>query len=250
MRSVPSMSATIIPPSPSAPQRDIFVPVPGSQAVAVVPPPVSAPEQATNLHPKLTLPAPVVVSPPPTQIAREISPTRTGIRSRRIAEPGRAAAGFRWAGASTEHRAFGGAGNAAVVPPPVQLNGAANGKSRSGRFGKCRRRASSGSGGRRFAAASDDDWAWGGGGTAVVPPPPTISGGGAISGLGRGNRGAGLGGPMDAGSVAAPPTKTAAARRRNRHRGFQPTRIQNWHAGKRRCGLVWRCRHPVETSPD
>lgn len=39
----------------------------------------------------------------------------------------------------------------------------------------------------------------------MVPPPPTVSGGGSLSGQGRGNRGPGLGGPLDVGSVAAPP---------------------------------------------
>src|SRR6202521_4381685 len=42
IRSVPPMSAAVVPLSPSAPRRDIFVPVPGSQAVTVIPPPVSA----------------------------------------------------------------------------------------------------------------------------------------------------------------------------------------------------------------
>jgi hypothetical protein len=45
----------------------------------------------------------------------------------------------------------------------------------------------------------------------VVPPPPAVSGGGALSGLGRGNRGAGQGGPMDAGSVAAPPSNNGGS---------------------------------------
>jgi hypothetical protein len=44
-----------------------------------------------------------------------------------------------------------------------------------------------------------------GGGSAVVPPPPTIAGGSSLTGRGSGNRGSGLGGPMDSGAVAAPP---------------------------------------------
>ena len=45
----------------------------------------------------------------------------------------------------------------------------------------------------------------------MVPPPPTVSGGGSLSGMGSGNRGAGLGGPMDAGSVAAPPSNNGGS---------------------------------------
>ena len=127
MRSAPPLNAAIVPPSPSAPQRDIPpVRVPGSQAVAVIPPPVSAPEQATNLHPRLTLPAPSVVAPPPTQITRDINPRGPGFGAgelqNQIVPPPAS-----MADASAAHHAFGGMGNAAVVPPPVQLNGAATG---------------------------------------------------------------------------------------------------------------------------
>ena len=47
----------------------------------------------------------------------------------------------------------------------------------------------------------------------MVPPPPTVTGGGSLSGLGRGNRGVGLGDPLDAGSVAAPPTNNGGSGR-------------------------------------
>lgn len=39
-----------------------------------------------------------------------------------------------------------------------------------------------------------------------MPPPPSVAGGGSLSGQGRGNRGVGLGGPLDAGVAAAPPS--------------------------------------------
>src|SRR3981081_2169887 len=39
----------------------------------------------------------------------------------------------------------------------------------------------------------------------VVPPPPSLGGGASASGSGRGARGSGLGGSLDAGSVLAPP---------------------------------------------
>jgi hypothetical protein len=42
---------------------------------------------------------------------------------------------------------------------------------------------------------------------AVVPPPPSLSGaGGSLSGRGTGNKGGGIGGPLDIGTVLAPPT--------------------------------------------
>jgi hypothetical protein len=45
---------------------------------------------------------------------------------------------------------------------------------------------------------------------AIVPPPPALSGaGGSLSGRGTGNRGAGIGGPLDTGTVLAPPTASA-----------------------------------------
>ena len=126
MRAAQALNATIVPPSPSAPRRDIFVPLPGSQAVAVVPPPVSAPEQATNQHPRLTLPAPSVVAPPPAQVARDISARGPGygagtVQNQIVPPPAS------MADSAPAHRAFGGLGNASVVPPPVQLNGAATG---------------------------------------------------------------------------------------------------------------------------
>ena len=233
MRPVPSMSAAIVPPSPSAPQRDIFVPVPGSQAVTVVPPPVSAPEQATNLHPKLTLPPPSVVAPPPTQIARDVNPRGPGfgageLQNQVVPPPASVA------GASTTHRAFNGAGTPDVVPPPVQLNGAATGTRAVAGLGNATvvpppvQLNGAPSGTRRVAglgtaavvpppvqvgggSLQHPTMTGLGGGAAVVPPPPTVSGEGSLSGLGRGNHGAGQGGPMDAGSLAAPPSNNGGS---------------------------------------
>jgi hypothetical protein len=209
MRSLPPMNAAVVPPSPSAPLRDITpVRVPGSQAVAVIPPPVSAPEQATNTHPRLTLPSPSVIAPPPTQIARDIKLTGPGygageLRNQVVPPPAS------MADASTAHRAFNGMGNAAVVPPPVQLNGAATGSRAIAGFGNSNvvpPPVQVGGGSLQHPTMTGL-----GGGTAVVPPPPSVSGGGSLSGMGRGNRGAGLGGPMDAGSATAPPSNNGGS---------------------------------------
>jgi len=203
MRSLQPMSAAVVPPSPSAPKRDIFTPVPGSQAVAVIPPPVSAPEQANNVRPRLTLPPPSVVAPAPTQIAHDVNPRGPGfgageLQNQVVPPPAS------MTGASTGHRTFSSTGNPAVVPPPVQLNGAATGARAVAGLGNANvvpPPVQVGGGSLKHPTITGL-----GGGTAVVPPPPAVSGGGALSGLGRGNRGAGLGGPMDAGSLAAPPT--------------------------------------------
>ena len=207
IRSAQPMNAAVVPPSPSAPRRDIFTPVPGSQAVTVVPPPVSAPEEATNVHSRLTLPPPSVIAPPPTQIARNVNPRGPGygpgeLQNQVVPPPAS------MAGASTGHRAFNGVGDAGVVPPPVQLNGAATGARAVAGLGTNVVPPPVQVGGGSLQHPTMTGL---GGGTAVVPPPPAVSGAGAPSGLGRGNRGAGLGGPMDAGSVAAPPRTNAGS---------------------------------------
>jgi len=74
-------------------------------------------------------------------------------------------------------------GAPSVVPPPVQIGG-----------GSLHQPSAAGLGG----------------GSAVVPPPPTVSASNS-AGLGRGSRGAGLGGLLDAGSVTAPPSNTGGS---------------------------------------
>jgi len=179
MQAMTAFAAPVVPPAASAPQRDFAeVHLPGSHAMEVIPPPVSAPEEITNTNPKLTLPAPSVIAPPPTQVSRDMRTIGPGFGSGELQKqivPPPVATG----GSATGQRSFGGVSGPAVVPPPVQVGG---GSSQD----------------RRVAGL--------GGGNAVVPPPPSTLGGGAISGMGRGNRGTGLGGPMDAGSVAAPPS--------------------------------------------
>lgn len=184
MRKAPALNAAIVPPPPSAAQRDITsARIPGSQAITVVPPPVSAPERLTNLNPRLTLPAPSVVAPPPTQVARDLKSTGPGFGSgelqKQIVPPP-----AQTAGATSDRRSFGGLGTANVVPPPVQVaGGSLHGQTVAGLSGS----------------------------PSVVPPPPSVSGAGAAGGLGSGNRGTGLGAPLDAGSVSAPPSNTGGS---------------------------------------
>ena len=235
MRSALPLNAAIVPPSPSAPRRDIFVPVAGSQAVSVIPPPVSAPERATNLNPRLTLPAPSVIAPPPSQIAREIDPRGpgfgTGTLQNHVVPPPAS-----MPDSSGAHHAFNGLGSATVVPPPVQFNGAATGPRAVPGLGNANvvpppaqlngaatgTRAVAGLGNASVVpppvqvgggSLQHPTMTGLGGGIGAVPPPPSVSGGGSLSGMGRGNRGAGLGGPMDAGSIAAPPSNNGGSGR-------------------------------------
>jgi len=176
MRATPQMNIGAVPPSAAVPQREVStLRLPGSNAVQVVPPPVSTPEQVTNLNPRLAMPSPSVVAPPPT-MATEVARTGPGFGpgdlQNQIVPPavqvGNAAA-----------RQISGLGSASVVPPTVQLGAGSAQRSVAGGMGT---------------------------GTAVVPPPPSLSGGGSITGQGRGNRGAGLGGPLDSGVAGAPPS--------------------------------------------
>jgi hypothetical protein len=179
LQPAPAMNAMIVPPSVTAPQRDLTaLSIPGSQQVQVIAPPISAPERATNLNPKLTLPAASVVAPPPS-MAREMARNGPGFGPddlhQQIVPPS-----VQVAGATRQRRTMEGLGAGDAVAPPVQL--------------------SAGSGQREIGGLGGSL----GGGTAIVPPPPTIAGGNSITGQGRGNRGSGFGGPLDTGSVAAP----------------------------------------------
>ena len=210
MRTLKASNPTVVPPSPSNPQRDLTsVRVPGSQVVTVVPPAVSAPEQITNLHPKLTLPA-SVIAPPPSEVARDFKSRGPGFSSgpmqNQIVPPPVQVTG------ATERRSMTSLGNSAtaVVPPPVQLNGATNGgRAMVGTIQTDKVVAppvqiGAGSGqGRRAAGMA--------GSSNVVPPAPVFTADSSSGGLGRGNRGAGLGGPLDAGSVSAPPSPSGGS---------------------------------------
>lgn len=221
VRASPSMSAAVVPPSPAGVQREITLPqIPGSQAVTVVPPPVSAPERMTNSQAQLTLPAPSVIAPPPSQVAQNPALRGPGygpgqLQKQVVPPPVQV-------GSASSARTYGGIGNANVVPPPVQVNGAANGQFTtignpdvvappvqvsdvmSGRSA-----AHLGSSkivpppvqvdGKSIRGSTNASL---GGGPAVVPPPPTVS----TTGLGHGNRGSGLGSSLDAGSTVAPPS--------------------------------------------
>jgi hypothetical protein len=175
MRAAPGLSTEVVPP-PASVDNLHSLRLPGSHVVEVVPPPVSAPEQITSLKPKITLPAPQVVAPAP-QVTRDVVSRGPGlgsgeIRNQVVPPPVQVSNG------TGERRAVSGLGAPSVVAPPVQVAG-----------GSLQRQGSNGLGGS----------------AAVVPPPPTVAGTSTLGGQGRGNRGAGFGGSLDAGDVSAPP---------------------------------------------
>jgi hypothetical protein len=229
LRTSPSMSATVVPPSPNGLQRDITLPrIPGSQAVAVIPPPVSAPERTSNSQARLTLPAPSVVAPPPAQVANDVAMRGPGFGSgelqKQVVPPPVQV------GSASSGRSYGGLANPNVVPPPVQVNGTADARTTVAALGSPNVVAPpvqiNGVGSARSSATNlgqskvvPPPVQVGSGslphqgtqslsGTpSVVPPPPAVLADSA-TGAGRGNRGSGLGGVLDAGSVAAPASRT------------------------------------------
>ncbi len=212
MQQSPMLNATVVAPAPAAPQRQMPpLQIPGSRMTQVVPPPVSAPErEITNLNPKLTLPAPAVAPPMPTELSTQLSPRGPGfgageVQKQVVPPPVQVSGtgsprqnGFARMGGDVavvappvdlSNRSVSraalpgmGGGNASVVAPPVQISG---GLSRTGTPGM-------------------------GGNVAVAAPAPSLSGTGAVGGHGQGSRGAGFGGLGDSGDVAAPPKSGGA----------------------------------------
>jgi hypothetical protein len=230
LQSAPILNATVVAPSPSAPQRDLATfQMPGSRAVQVVPPPVSAPERALmNPNPRLMLPAQTVVAPAP-QIARDLSPRGPGFGSgelqKQVVPPtvqlsngtirqGTGTLNGNVAVAPPTVQMSNGAisrqgvhtlnGNAAVVPPTVQVNNSTMSRQGVGTLS-----------GNAAVAPPPVQMANGalsrpggtglGGNVAVAAPAPALSGSGSLSGRGQGMRGGGFGGVGDSGDVAAPP---------------------------------------------
>ena len=181
MRATPQLNVGAVPPSAAVPQREVStLRLPGSNAVQVVPPTVSAPEQMTNMNPRLAMPAPSVIAPAPT-MATDVAKMGPGFGpddlQKQVVPPP-----VQVGNTSAGRQNISGLGSTSVVPPTVQLGAGSAKRSVAGGLGT---------------------------GTAVVPPPPSFSGGGSLTGQGRGNRGVGLGGPLDAGVAAAPPSSNS-----------------------------------------
>jgi hypothetical protein len=201
MLTAPNLNALVVPPAPKANQRDLqSLRLLGSHEIQVVPPPVSAPERVSNSTPRLTLPAPAVVAPPPSEFTRDLARAGPGygpgeFRPQIIPPP------VQMESRSTDTHKISGLGDSAVVPPTVSVNGPTASGHKVGDW-------NSGS-----PVAPPVQVAGGslngrgvshlGSSNSVVPPPPSLAGGSAL-GSGRGARGEGLGGAFNAGSVSAP----------------------------------------------
>lgn len=175
-RSTPAMAANVIPPAPNGVSRETSSTPVQMNNMAVIPPPVSAPERAGMRNPKLSMPAPAVVAPPPSV---DVSQERLRLASGMISDPSKAvvpppptqsASGSFMS--SLMGRLF---GATEVVPPPPAVH--ANGPS--------------GSGG---ASLSPN----------VVAPPPSVSAATA-GGTPRGTRN-GMGASLGTNVVAPPPS--------------------------------------------
>ncbi len=176
MQSVPALTTQIVAPPPSV-QADpggVRLPQVGTE---IIPPPVSAPVNTTSIASRLSLPQPGVIAPPPSYIAREgssLAGSSGADFSQQIVPPPVQVTGQ----LSNREQVGSIAGNTSVVPPPVQVGGGLSGGRSAGTL-----------------TATNE----------VVPPPPVISGAASASGHGRGTSGAGFGGALDIGTVAAPP---------------------------------------------
>jgi len=212
MQASPQLSTSVVPPSATAPQRDIAsARIPGSSVVQVVPPPVSAPERVSNSNPRLTLPAQLVVAPPPVEVSRGFRSMGPGFDSgelhKQVVPPP-----AQVSNAAGDRRTVGGLGNTAVVAPPAQIGIAVSDRRANGLGNpKVVPPPAQVSGGSFEHLGQHEPVSGLGGGNSVVPPPPTLSANASPSGLGSGNRGTGLGGAMDAGALAAPPSNSGGS---------------------------------------
>jgi len=241
-RSAPALAANVIPPAPNAVSREASSSPVRMNNVAVIPPPVSAPEHAALRNPKLSLPAPSVVAPPPSA---DVSQDRLRVAGGSIPDPSKAvvpppptqsASGSFMS--SLMGRIFGASevvppppavqassnsgGNgttlsANVVPPPPSVNPTASGGTprgtRNGLGTSLETKvvapppsmgASGGTGNRTLATSSGPAL----GAPSLVPPPPTVPGAGG----GTGNTGGGAGAPKGtllANNVVPPPPSIA-----------------------------------------
>jgi hypothetical protein len=182
MRTANPLAPNVIAPAPQDTPRDLASSrVPLTQTVDVVAPPVSAPPRDASSTPRMSLPAPAVVAPPPSQVSRDLNSwgsSATGnVRANPVPPPPTASGG------GSLGRNGAGALSPQIVAPPASIGG----------------QGSQGNGGGRGQAAGSLL-----GSADVVPPPPGLGGGKALSGSGRGNKGSGVGGPLDVGSSVAP----------------------------------------------
>lgn len=237
-RSTPALAANVIPPAPGGVNRETASTPVQMNNMAVIPPPVSAPERAGIRNPKLTLQAPSVVAPPPSA---DVSQDQHRLAGGSIPDPSRAVvpppptqSGSGSFMSSLMGKIFGatevvppppavpantptrGTGasltTSVVAPPPTVSAGTAGGNPHGARNGMATSLGvnvvapppsvgvSGGTGTRTRETASGSTL----GAPSVVPPPPSLSGAGG--GTGATGGGAGVpGGTLLANNIVPPP---------------------------------------------
>jgi TonB family protein len=237
-RSTPTMAANVIPPAPGGVSWETSSTPVQMNNMAVIPPPVSAPERAGIRNPKLTLQAPSVVAPPPSaDVSQDLHRLPTGSvpdPSKPVVPPPPTQSGSGSFMSSLMGRIFGATeivppppavqantptrgtgtslGASVVAPPPTVGAGAAGGNPRGARNGIGTSLGanvvapppsvgvSAGTGTRSLSASTGPTL----GAPSVVPPPPSLSGAGG----GTGNTGGGAGAPggtLLANNIVPPP---------------------------------------------
>jgi TonB family protein len=175
-RSSPTMAGTVIPPAPGSVSRQISSAPVQTMDANVVPPPVSAPERAGVRNPKLSLPAPSVVAPPPSaDISSDMRRLASGTvpdPAKNVVPPPPSQSGSGSLVSTLIGKIF---GTQEVVPPPPSVNSK-----------------SAGSGTAPSLASS------------VVPPPPSVNASDPNANS-RGKRN-GAGTSLGANVVAPPPS--------------------------------------------
>jgi TonB family protein len=185
-RPAPALAANVIPPAPGGVSREISSSPVQMANVAVVQPPVSSPERATTRNPKLAMPAPSVIAPPPSaDISQDMHRLASGSvpdPSRTVVPPPPTQAGSGSFMSSLIGKIF---GATEVVPPPPAVH-------------------SSGASGATGAALA----------TNVVPPPPSVANN-AAGGNPHGSRN-GMGASLGSNVIAPPPSAGASGGTGNR----------------------------------
>jgi Gram-negative bacterial TonB protein C-terminal len=217
-RSAQGLAANVIPPAPGAISREVTRAPVQMASPAVVPPPASAPERASTRDPKLSLPAPSVVAPPPsTDLSQDMRRLASGSvqdQTKTIVPPPPTQSGSGSFMSSLVNKIF---GPSEVVPPPPSVAANSSADPHGNRAGVGSSLGSnvvapppsagiSGGSGNRPASASTAPAL---GMPSVVPPPPSVAAAGGGTGDTGGGKGA-PGGTLLASNVVPPPPSVGA----------------------------------------
>ena len=127
-RAAPALDANVAPPAPRTVSRQLSAAPIQTMDPTVVPPPVSAPERTNLRNSKLSLPAPAVVTPPPstdiTSDMRRLSPGAVPDPGKSVVPPPPSPSASGSFVGSLLGRIFG--PSQTVAPPPASVSGTSN----------------------------------------------------------------------------------------------------------------------------